>query len=130
MPRDAKTMLAPEFISKADEILIFEFDQLLTLLAVQMVVLGVAIIVLVYIPTIQFELSQKSSFDELFQRSIYGGSADLSLDVLNQGFRIEVFMAAEDFFQYNSAWFCPAFPSALEILFKAFQGGKGNANSS
>jgi len=78
---------------------VLKLDHFATLGALEMIVLGVAIIVFVEGAGSEFELSEKASIDKFIEGAVGGGPADFngcSLHIRNKSFGIEVIMVAED----------------------------------
>ena len=78
---------------------VLKLDHFATFGALEMIVLGVAIIVFVEGSGSEFEFSEKASIDKFIEGAISGGPADFKasgLHIRNKGFCIEVIMVAED----------------------------------
>lgn len=90
---------------------VLKLDHFATLGALEMIVLGVAIIVFVEGAGSEFKFSEKASIDKFIEGSISCGPADFkacSLHIRNKSFCIEVIMVAEDKANHISLLACEA----------------------
>lgn len=79
-----------------------ELKQLMTRLAIEMVMFGVAVLMLVNVPFAQDHPTQKSSLNQFAQCSINGGTADFASSepvtkMVDQVLSVEVIVVAEHF---------------------------------
>lgn len=124
---DAKTMLAGNLFAKPYQFVRLEFCQLAAFDAVEMVVLGVAIVVFVNAATVEFETSQKPCVDEFFERSVDSWAADvvrvpLARQLVDQLVGIEMLVSAKDLFDQKDLLLCLAQSATKQVLFKPLNG--------
>ena len=91
---DAEVVLLGYGVADVRQFFAAEFDQLVAHLAVEMVVLRVAVVVLVNGPAAERHLPQQARFDQLVQRAIDRGPADFLVLVL-AGVRVDEFIGIE-----------------------------------
>jgi len=123
MTIDLEIVFLRDGLAKGDELIGLEFNQLLTFLAVKMIVLRIAIIMLVDGSPLQIHLAQQAGFDHFAKRSIDGGAADLLIGTVSKLFDeivgFEMFMLSEDGFNNRSTLLSNTFPATLEIFLES-----------
>ena len=77
-PGHAELVFAGHGIAQANQLIAGEFDQLVALGALQMIVLRVAVIVFVHGPAAEDHFSQQAGFDHFGQRAVNGRPANLA----------------------------------------------------
>jgi hypothetical protein len=118
---DAEFLFLGHAVAQFDEIVALEFEQPMALLAVEMVVLGIAVVVFVNGPAVQFEFPQQTGIHELGQGAIDGRTAYVSRFSLGGKLRnklvgIEVLVMAEDILDQDPPLLGVPHPATLEVL--------------
>src|SRR5487761_1070600 len=103
-----------------------ELDQLAAPLAVQMVVLRIAVIVFIDLPALEVHFAQQAGLDQLAQRAInrgtaHGAAAGDFAQLAQQLVGVEVIVAAKDLFYDGPPLRRPPLPAALHELLEPFQ---------
>ncbi len=78
MAGDVEVVLLGHPIAQLDQFVALKFDQLVATLAVEMVVLGIAVVMLVDGSASQFELPQQPGVDKFIERAVDGGTTDVA----------------------------------------------------
>lgn len=110
-----------------------KFDQLPTFGAVQVVVLGVSVVVLINAATIQFKPIQQTGINELSQRSIDCWSGDIvrgtfGRELFHQLIGVKMLVPIEYLLNEEFSLFGIAEALALQILLKTLKRGHRNRN--
>jgi len=110
-----------------------ELDQGVAHLAVEVIVAGVAVVVLVHATAAQRHLPQQARLDQLAQRAVDGGPADLALgdqfpQVVDELFGVEVIVVAEHLFDDHPPLLGDALAAGLQELRKALRRGQLNVH--
>ncbi len=126
--RDAESMLDTDFFQQLGERFALELEQLATTCAVQVVVLGVAIIVLVDRAALELEAFQQSGVDKFTQRPIDRRTADIVLgpfarQAVNQFVGIKMVVMAKDLINQRFPLAGLSKPARLQILLKTLLRG-------
>jgi len=105
----------------------------MALFAVEMVVLGIAIVVFVNRPAIQFEFPQQTGIHEFSQGAIDGRTADVSGvsfggQLRNKLVGIEMLVMAEDKLDQDPPLLGIPHPATLEVLRESLLRGKRDLN--
>jgi len=122
-----KPVLLRHAVAQIEQLVTSEFDQLFTLLAIEMVVLRVPVIVLVHRPASERHLTQQACFHQLAQSSVHRGPADGLIGEFfrthfgNKFFRIEVLVVLEDMFHQQTPLFGNALAATLQKLFEPLE---------
>lgn len=122
--------------AEGNQLVALEFDQLVALRAVKMIVLGVAVVVFVHRAAVEGHLAEQARIDHFGQRAINGGAANffaalrISLlgfgEVVDQLVRVKVFVARGDLLDDDATLLRDALAAALQKLFEAGDGGRSN----
>lgn len=128
--RYPKTVFASNRLANRLEFFAMEFNQLIAALAVQMIVLGVAVIVLVNAPTAQAHRPQQAGIHQFVERTVNSRSAD-SLPVNlsaaeNQLVGIEMVVPLENVIDKLQPLLRNPFALALQILHKPVARRRGD----
>jgi hypothetical protein len=128
-------MLAGNCISQLLQFFAAKLNQLIAFLAMQMIVLGISVVVLVDGSSPEIHLPQQSGVDEFPKCAIDRGTTHTRLPrqpshLINQVIRIEMLMSAEDVVHQNTSLLRDAFTPTLEILFEPLHRGEGNFDRS
>jgi hypothetical protein len=128
---NAKPMTLGDGVAQLQKLVALEFEQLTTLLAVQMVVLRIAVVVLVYGSAIELEFAEQSGIHELLQRPIDRWPTDSSQGVLgrhllDQRIRVEMFVMAKHEVDDLPALLGITHRLALQILVKPLLRGQSD----
>ena len=129
MAGDMEVVFLGHSITQFDQFVTLELNQLLATLAIEVIVLWVAIIMFINGSARQLKLAQQSGIHEFVECTVDGGPADvvrlaLAREFINEPIGVEVIMLAEDVIDQHTALFCVAHPAALQILFKPFERGE------
>ena len=122
---DAEVVFTGDGIAECGELFAREFDELVAHLAVEVVVLRVAVIVLVHSPVAERHLPQEAGFDELIEGTIDCGPANFFAVVagrvgVDQFVGVEMVMPLEDEIDQCTALLGGAFATALQVFLKPF----------
>ena len=135
MAGDPKAVVAGDGVAEFEEFVALEFVELFALFAVQVVVLGVAVVVFEDGAAVEGELSQQAGFYEFVEGSIDRRPTDSpSVAPLRQLFQelvgVEMFVMAEDVIDQQAAGLRHSHPTALQVLFKTLERSRGNLDAS
>jgi hypothetical protein len=124
---DLEPVFPGHSVAQFEQFPALKLDQPLAALTVEMIVLGIAVIVLVDRPPVQFEFPQQPRIHELAQRAIDGGPADISRfafagQLLHQRVRVEVVVLTEHAFDQHTTLLRVTHAPTLEILLKPLLG--------
>jgi hypothetical protein len=103
VPSDAELVLAGHRVANVGDRVALEFDQLVAARAVQVIVLGVAVVVLVNRAAAKRHLAQNASLDELAERAIHSRPAHFAVlaafgHLGGQLVGVEMLVSLADFF--------------------------------
>lgn len=123
-----------EFVAHGDQFGAGEFQQLIALGAMKMVVLRVAIVVFIDRAAVEREAAEQAGVDEFIQRAIDRRPTDVVRvagwrQLFHQLIGVEMFMPAEDVIDQRQPLLRDAHPFALKKLDKPIAGRKGNRNA-
>lgn len=98
---DAEMMLVGDLIAKLDELFVLELEQPITLGAVEMIVLRIAVVVFINGAAVEDKFAQESRIDEFRQRAINGRTADMARlpagrQLLHELIGVEMLVPRED----------------------------------
>lgn len=119
----AEVVLAGDRVAEVGQFFAVEFDQLLAHLAVEMIVLRVAVVVLVYRAAIERHFAQQARFDQFIERAIDSGPTNrtdfwFAVQAGDQLVGVEVVVPFEDVVHQHAALLRDPFAAALEVLFE------------
>jgi len=131
----AKLLLLGDFFEKFRNCIASEFDQFVTLGAVEMIVLRVAIVVFVNAASIKLETSQKSRVNKFFERPVNSGSryvveAPFARKLVHQLVGVEMLMVAKDPFDEKTPLLGVSLASALKVLLEPLDRRHRNGHAS
>ncbi len=131
---DAKLVLAGHLVAQFDEVFVLELQQPVALGAMEMIVLGIAVIVLINGTAVEDELAQQPRIDELAERAIDGRSADVPLlaaagKLLHELIGIEMLMPREDLLDQCQPLLRDAHVAALQVFDKPLAGREGDGHA-
>jgi hypothetical protein len=120
---NVEVLFAGHAVPQFDEIVALEFEEPVALFTIQVVMLGIAVVVFVDSPSVQFELPQQAGIDELGQGPIDRRTADVSGVSLGGKLRnelvgVEVLVMAENVVDQDPSLFGVPHSAALEVLGK------------
>lgn len=100
MSRDAEAMIRSDLVAKPHQLFVLELEQLPAPRAIQVVVLGVAVVMFVNRPAIELETAKQARIDELSERPIDGCRTDViglasSWQTIDQFVGVEVIVLAK-----------------------------------
>ncbi len=135
MPSHAKSMFTGDGIAQRDELFILKLNQLLALRAVQMIMLGVAIIMLVNRATRDFKFSKQPRVNELAERPVNRRATHmtrfpLARQLVEQLIRVEMLMLAKHMLQQKPALVRISHALDLQILVKSLRRRGSDVDSS
>lgn len=101
---DAEAVGSGNFIPDSNEFIAGKFDELTTLGAVQVVVLGVSVVKFVHASTVEFEAMEQTCVDEFLEGSIDGWAGDVvgstpGGELIDQQIGIEMLVSIENLFE-------------------------------
>src|SRR5690349_3010437 len=101
MPRDAEVVFAGDGVAQGLEFVAREFDELVADLAVEVVVLRIAVVVLVDGPAAERHLAEEPGFDQFVERAVDRGPADFffvytAAEAIDQLVGVEMVVTLED----------------------------------
>jgi hypothetical protein len=123
---DLKLMLCGHSDAQRLDFFRMKLDQLLAFLAVQVIVLGIAVIMFVHRPATDIELPQQSGGDQLVECAIDGRAAYANLglamgDRFDKFVRFEVVVALVDLLDHEFALLRQSFTTTVEEFSKSLQ---------
>ena len=132
---DAEVVLAANGVADLGDFFAVELDQLVAPFAVQMIVLGVAVVVLVNVAAGENHVAEQPGFDQLAERTVDGRPADVPVagfaaEVLNQVFGVEMVVALEDFVDDDPPLLRGPLAAALQELVEPLRRRESDANGS
>lgn len=77
MAADSKSMLFGDFIAELYQLFALKFEQSVAFDAVEVIVLGISIVVLVNAASVQFKTAQQSSVDKFLQCAVDSWATDV-----------------------------------------------------
>ena len=115
------------------QLLVLEFEQPVALRAVEMVVLGIAVVVLIDGPAVEDELAEQARIDEFAERAIDGRPADVprvpaGRELLHELVGVEMLVPREDVLDQGQPLLRDAHAAALQILDEPVAGRERNGN--
>ena len=121
--RHAEVVLAGDRVAEVGQLVAVELDQLLAHLAVEVIVLRVAVVVLVDGPAAERHLSQQARFDQLVERAVDGRPTDragfrLAGEAGHQLVGVEVVVPLEDMVDQDPPLLRDPLAAALQVLFE------------
>lgn len=131
MVGDAEIVLAGHDRPQAKHVVACKFNQFLTPGAIQVVMLGVAVIVLIDRATIKLKRPQQARVNKFLERSIHRRTADivgfaLAWQLIDQGIDIKMLMIAENLLNQKTSLFRVALPSGLKKFVETLLGRQRN----
>jgi len=126
MAAHAKAMRSGHGVADLDDLIAVELEQLLALLAVEMIVLRIAVVMLIDSPPVEIHLSQDARIDHLGQRAIDGrptgffftGLTDKHVDQL---ISVEMLVPLEDLLDDHAPLLRHALAAALQKLLESLE---------
>ena len=130
VPADEKIVLAADRGANLRNFLAVKLDELIARLAVEVVVLGIAVVVLVHGPPAEVHFPQKAGFHQFRQTAVDGrpahlAGADAANEFCQEVFGIEVIVLAEHLFDQDPALLGKPLPLALQVFLKPLDGREG-----
>ena len=124
-------MLPAELVAHLHQFGAGEFQQLVALGAMEMIVLRIAVIVLIDRPAVEREAAEQSGIDKFVERSIDGRPADVvgvarRGQLFHQLVGVKVFVAGKDMIDQGQPLLRDAHPFALQEFDKSVAGRKSN----
>lgn len=127
VPSNSEAVLASDRFAKFGQLFTLELDQCVALLAIEVVVLGVAVVVFVNCAAAEGHFHQQPCLDEFVQCAIDGRSTDFAarflhdripLEILHQLIGVEVLVPREDEVDQSPPLLRGPLPLALQIFLK------------
>jgi len=120
----AEVILPRHRVANAIQLIAVKLDQPIALLAMQMIVLGIAVVVLVNGPASQRHAAEQSGVHQLGERPIDGGPADAGIVFFGRQLRqqligVKMIVAVKDLVHNDPTLARGTLLSALKIFFKA-----------
>ena len=121
MARNVEFVLLGDMMAELQQLHALKLDQFLAALAVQMIVLGIAVIVFIHRTPRQLELTQQPRVDKFVQRAVYRGTADvarfsLARQLVDQRVGIEVVVLAEHVIDQQAALLGVPHPATVQVF--------------
>jgi len=121
MAGDTKPVFSGYRVANFRQFIAAKFDQVVAALAVEMIVLGVAIVMLIDAPTLQAHLAEQAGLGQLIECAIDGCPTNIlsigySAKFFKKIFGIKMFMMTEDLFDDHASLLGHPFSAALEKL--------------
>ena len=126
--RNAEVVFLGDGVAEDLQFFAAELDELVADLAVEVVVLRIAVVVLVDGSAAERHLSEEAGFDELVERAVNGGAADFvaifaAAQAIDQLVGIEVVVAGEYVIDEGPALLRDSLAATLQILLESLLGG-------
>ncbi len=127
--RHAEAVLAGHFVAQLDQLFVLEFEEPVALRAVEVVVLGIAVVVLIDGPAVEDELAQQARIDEFAERAIDGRPADVPFgparrELLHELVGVEMLVSRKDVIDQGKPLLGHPHAAALEIFHEPVAGRK------
>lgn len=131
---DAEIVFGRNGIAEADQFLALELDQATALCAVEMIVLGVAVIVFENGAAVELEGAEETGVDKFFKRPVDRGAADVVIgpfagELFDQGISIEVLVSTEHLLDQEAALGSLPQTTALQIFLETLLWRQGYGKS-
>ncbi len=130
---DAEVVFAADGVAEGLQFFAAELDELVADLAVEVVVLRVAVVVFVDGSAAEGHLAKEAGFDQLVECAVDGGAADFvavfaTAQAVDEFVGVEVVVAREDVVDQGPALLCDPLAAALQILLESLLGGGGDVD--
>lgn len=133
MTGDAEVVFLRDLVAEPDQFIALEFNEPLAFRAVQVIVLGIAVIMFVDGASIERESAEQSGFDEFRQGSVNRRAANVVgvaplREFIEQHIDIEMRMLPEHMIDEQPLRPRHAFAATLEKLLKTLERGRGDGH--